>query len=342
MDAADIRMPLHRFAGTIRRNKHRDDRAHGRLQNPLAQNDVRAGEPSRRWEARWNKWKGQPAERPAPPTVANRLFPTRQVFTPATDEEIEKYRDEDYPRWLDRCEETLRAHHRTLQAETHVLEFVFLAENSGTRPAVDALVTIEARGGFEIRPPPFDDTDEDREGEDDASDSLETGALLPPPVAPRGHWKNTAGGQPGDLLRVLNQVGRSLQDIPGIAYPDLDNMNRPFAYPSLIRPASRDPNTFYYKPGRPSEPQASFALECAQWRHDDEAEPFVGEIHVPTDRDAAEGLLVCRIQAANLSKSVTCRIPVRIAIAHVSACESTLGMVQALDDTPGSRIASSC
>ena len=59
VDAAGIRMPLHRFAGTIRRNKHRDDRAHGRLQNPLAQNDVRAGEPSRRGEARWNKWKGQ-------------------------------------------------------------------------------------------------------------------------------------------------------------------------------------------------------------------------------------------------------------------------------------------
>ena len=59
VDVADIHMPLHRFAGTIRRNKQRDDRALGRLQNPLAQNDVRAGEPSRRWEARWNKWKGQ-------------------------------------------------------------------------------------------------------------------------------------------------------------------------------------------------------------------------------------------------------------------------------------------
>ena len=55
-------MPLHRFAGTIRRYKNRDDRAHGRLQNPLAQNDVRAGEPSRRWEARWNKWKGHALE----------------------------------------------------------------------------------------------------------------------------------------------------------------------------------------------------------------------------------------------------------------------------------------
>ena len=63
-DAAGIRMPLHRFAGTIRRNKHRDDRAHGRLQNPLAQNDVRAAEPSRRWEARWNKWKGQGPQEP--------------------------------------------------------------------------------------------------------------------------------------------------------------------------------------------------------------------------------------------------------------------------------------
>ena len=59
VDAVGIRMLLHRFAGTIRRNKHRDDRARGRFQNPLAQNDVRAGEPSRRWEARWNKWKGQ-------------------------------------------------------------------------------------------------------------------------------------------------------------------------------------------------------------------------------------------------------------------------------------------
>ena len=64
VNAAGIRMPLHRFAGTIRRNKHRDDRAHGRLQNPLAQNDVRAGEPSRRWEARWKKWKGQARSSP--------------------------------------------------------------------------------------------------------------------------------------------------------------------------------------------------------------------------------------------------------------------------------------
>ena len=280
----------------------------------------------------------EPAERPAPPTVANRLFRTRQVFTPATDEEIEKYRDEDYPRWLDRCEETLRAHHRTLQAQAPVLEFAFLAENSGTRPAADALVTMEARGGFEIRPPPFDDTDEDREGDDEASGSLEPGALPPPPVAPRGRWENTVDGQPGDLLRTLNLIGRSVQDLSVIVNPDPDILSRPLAFPSLGPPDPRDPNAFYYKPGRPSEPQASLALECSQWRHDNEAEPFVGEIHVPTDRDAAEGLLVFRIHAANLSQSVSCRIPVRIAITHVSAFESAHGMVEALAETPEFRM----
>jgi len=283
----------------------------------------------------------EPAKRPTPPTVVNRLFSARQVFTPATDEEIEKYRDEDYPRWLDRCQQTLRAHHRTLQAETPVLEFAFLAENGGTRPAVDALVTIEARGRFEIRPPPSDDIDEDQEGEDDASGSLESGTLRPPPVAPRGRWANTVGGQPGDMLRALNLVGRSLQDLSGAVNSDPDILSRPLILPMRNPPNPRDPNAFYYKPGRPAEPQASFALECAQWRHDNESEPFVGEIHVPTDRDTAEGLLVCRIQAANLSKSVSCRIPVRISIARVSAFESARTLVEALRDTLGSRIASS-
>ena len=99
VDAAGIRMPLHRFAGTIRRNKHSDDRAHGRLQNPLAQNDVRAGEPSRRWEARWNKWKGQQPARdleegreldrcglddvaPEQRPLASRIEPHRTVHDP--------------------------------------------------------------------------------------------------------------------------------------------------------------------------------------------------------------------------------------------------------------------
>ena len=67
-------MPWHRLAGTSRWNKHRDDRARGRFQNPLAQNDVRAGRPSRGWEARWNKWKGQDGSETASAIAAVRLL----------------------------------------------------------------------------------------------------------------------------------------------------------------------------------------------------------------------------------------------------------------------------
>ena len=276
----------------------------------------------------------EPAERPPPPTVADRLFATNRTFVPATDEEIEKYRDEAYPEWLERCEEMLRSHHRTLQRETPLLEFTFVVENTGTRPATDVLVTIEARGGFQIKPPSPDDEDEEQEDENHTPLKLEAKLLPRPPIAPRGRWRNTLGGQPGDALRTLNTLGRSLHALSGLAYPGPELMHKPLAYPSLIRPDSRDPNAFYYKPGRPSTPRDSFALECAQWRHDDEAESFIGEIHVPTDEEEAEGLLLCRIQAANLSKSVSSRIPVRIATTHVSAFESARTMVDTLIEFP--------
>ena len=114
----------------------------------------------------------EPVEQPPPATVADRLFATNRTFVPATDEEIKKYRTEAYPDWLERCEEMLRTHHRTLQRDIPLLEFTFLAENTGTRPAADVLVTIEAHGGFQIKPPSFEDEDEEQEREDETPANL--------------------------------------------------------------------------------------------------------------------------------------------------------------------------
>ncbi|MCY4427842.1 MAG: PIN domain-containing protein [Halieaceae bacterium] len=276
----------------------------------------------------------EPTARSAPSTVANRLFATIRIFTPATDKEIEKYREETYPQWLDHCEVMLREHHRTLQHETPVLEFTFLAENIGTRPATDALITIEARGKFQIKPPSYNDPDEEQEGEDDTTGNLEAKELPRPPIAPRGHWKDEIVGQPGEVLRNLNKLASSLEGLPGFAHIDPGLVEKPFALPSFNPPASRDPNAFYYKPDLPSMPQDSFALECAQWRHDNQVEHFVVEIHVSTDQDEVKGLLVCRIQAGNLSKSVSSCIPIRIAITHVSAFEAARSMVETLVGIP--------
>ena len=289
----------------------------------------------------------QPAER-APKqrpglTVLDAI--TKEVFTPATDEEIEKYRDEAYPEWLERCELGLRDHHRTLQQQRPPLQFSFLAANVGTHPASDALVTIEAQGHFQIQPPSAAADDEDREGDEDEDRDGEENELehqkaeeLPrPPVAPRGQWKRTIGGHPGDSIRALDVLRRSLYGFPNLE-PATARIDHSWLRSLNVRPRSHDPNAFYFKPDRPSSPRSSFSLSCDHWRHDDGEEPFDGTIHVPTDRDKAEGALLFRVQAGNLSKSASKLIPVRIEIAHVSAFESALAMVEKLLESPRFRI----
>ena len=265
---------------------------------------------------------------------------TKEVFTPATDEEIEKYREEAYPEWLDRCEQILRNHHRALQEQAPMLQFSFLAANVGTRPATDALITIEAHGHFQIQPPSSDDVGEEQDGEEDELDHLNAAELPRPPIAPRGQWKRTIAGYPGDAIRAMDALGRSLYGFPNVATATA-HMDDSWLRSLNVRPASHDPNGFYYKPDQPSSPRSSFSLSCDQWRHDDGEELFDGEIHLPVDQDRAEGALMFRIQAGNLSKSASKLIPVRIEIAHVSAFESAVAMVETLLERPRFRVGSS-
>ena len=280
----------------------------------------------------------EPAERPVKQTGLNVFLGTKEVFSPATDEEIAEYRDEAYPQWLLTCEDVLRNHHRTLQRNVPVLEFSFLAANVGTRPAIDALITIEARGSLWVQPPPYDDDDEEQDSEDDDLENAQTAALLLPPVAPCGQWRRSVGRHPTDAGQTLEALARSLHGISGLTDGRRSILDYPSLYTPIVRPPSHDSNAFYFKPDRPTAPSSSFSLECDQWRHDDGEEPFHGEIHVPTDQDEIEGALLCRIQAANLSNPTSKLIPVRIDITHVNAFDSARAMMESLFARPKFRI----
>ena len=275
----------------------------------------------------------EPQERIAPQTVLDHFLGTKQVFTPATADEIAKYRNEAYPQWLERCEHAFRQHHLMLQEDFPVLEFYFLAENVGTRPATDALVTIEAHGNFQIMPPLPEDDDEQQYGGPDKPHESRSRKLSIPPAPPTGRWRTAVGTHPRNPLRALDTLGRSLRPFSALTR----NLQDPLVVPSIIQPTPHDPNAFYYKPKRPSIPQESFLLKCELWRHDNEEECFLGEIHISPVQNAAEGALVCRIQAGNLSKSVTKHIPVRITIDRVGAFESAGSMVEVLIATPTHR-----
>ena len=246
------------------------------------------------------------------------LLGKKKVYVPPREEQISKYADEDYPQWLDNCEKALRDLHWTLQSRAPLPRFEFSAGNYGTRPAEDALVTIDAMGDCLIRP--SSPSDESGKNEGDGKNSNDTLSLPPPPDAPLGKWY-----RPG--LASASKVD--------IDISSLGNMPAfPIVPPMRIHPP-RDPNAFFFKPERSTTPVASFSLECTQWRHDEVEEPFSGQIFFLPEISKVEGAIRIKIQAKNLSKPVEKIIPVSILTKHIDCQEKARELVAELCSNDG-------
>jgi PIN domain len=247
----------------------------------------------------------------------------KEVFTPASEKEIEEYQ-KNYASWLEEFEQKLRNFHVALHEAEQSPGFVFQITNEGTRPATDALVTIFAKGRFLIMPPPYRDDDEaDKSGEAkrDGSDV----DFPSPPDVPRGGWKTDYRhrrmfGDP-ELLRGLSGVTTLLPgEDPLRGYLGLD----------LNPPRPRDPNAFYHKPNRPDGPVAEFSVECKQWRHSTQPEPFEGQISFDRAADTVSGALECRVHAGNASETASRIVPVQIKVNHVRAYATAMDRVARL------------
>ena len=234
-------------------------------------------------------------------------FFAKGIFTPATDEEIERYR-KDYAIWLERCEELLRNLHIALQKGEAPLLFAFQTSNDGTRPAADALVTIIAKGKFAIKAPSSRHDDDDEDSEDDKVEDT-TAELPSPPSPPRGTWTT-----PSSLRTGLDAFLSS-----GFATPISPDDDHIFPDHSLHLETPRDPNAFYYKPERPEQPVTEFSLECKQWRHGVEPMHFEGQIFFGSDAETIAGSLECRIHAGNAADIVAKLVPIRIQVKHAKA-----------------------
>lgn len=228
------------------------------------------------------------------------VFGEQRYFEPVSEEAIAKYRDHEYPKWMRDCRETLSDIHETLRLREGQPYFRFDVANEGTRPGNHALVTIRAKGNFKICPPPYEE--EDADGQTEPS-------IPSAPTPPRGRWRTT----PTSFSRMLGLK------TPGVSHS--------FDYPTLpvasLLPEEqrRDPNGFFYKPRRITEPSDTFSLECEQWRHGTGREPFEGFIFLPEGVTTATGALECEIHAENLSKPVIKKIPVKVEIQNVKSAD---------------------
>ena len=249
--------------------------------------------------------------------TAREWLDRRSAIGPPKDEEIAKYRDRDYPGWVRQCRKMLSDLHEELQREAGHPTFTLAVTNEGSRPGNDSLVVIKAMGNFRICPPPY-------KGEFD-KDTEEELALPRPPRPPRGPQDPNALG----AALGISKIAETMRLLQGTANP----FNAGSLYlPPPIGPYDqrRDPNGFYYKPGRPSEPGESFALECEQWRHSTGQKPFPGEFFFDTEPGEIRGALRCVVHAENLFAPVRAQIPVRIAVSKVPSYERAQELVHKL------------
>ena len=249
--------------------------------------------------------------------TAREWLDRRSAIGPPKDEEIAKYRDRDYPAWVRQCRKMLSDLHEELQREAGHPTFTLAVTNEGTCPGNDSLVVIEAKGNFKICPPPY-------KGEFDR-DTKEELALPRPPRPPRGPQSPDALGTALGIGRIAERMNL----LQGLANPfNTGSLH----FPPPIGPYDhrRDPNGFYYKPSRPSEPEKSFALECEQWRHSTGQKHLPGEIFFDTELGEIRGALRCAVHAENLSAPVRAQFPVTIAVWKVPSYERARDLVEKL------------
>ena len=260
----------------------------------------------------------EPAEKDGS-TAVERIAGIKQLYTPASTEEIAKYTNQKYPKWIRECEEYLWGLHDVLQSEIAQPCFTIAIENEGTRPAKDALINVSASGGIRICPPP--DEDDSKEKEVTVELSFPT-----PPQPPRGR-RSLKSPSLNRLSSSMSALADPYFGIRALSHPFRDY---PISLSNISRDNRRDPNAFYYKPGHSEDPKESFSLECEQWRHGTEEEHFSGQLFFGIDDEKAMGELSCEVHAENLPTPVMSKFPVEVSIKKLKSVDRARLLIQNL------------
>jgi hypothetical protein len=237
---------------------------------------------------------------------------TRSVYEPATKEEIQHYKNKQYPDWLASVRKALDSLHASLKARTPWPAITAVVDNAGTRPATETLVGIRARGKLRLLNDELSDRVRDDQERDGESSSNSTALPLPPEL-PRGKVKTV------NLLAGLHNFG---------ADPFAPTVMPITNLAGFTRPKPRDSDAFYWRTGKNDWVQL-MELGCASWRHGQ------GDVTFPLrvrgdDANEVEGVIELSVQAHNVSDPLLARLPVRIVFEERPTIDEARALVDAL------------
>ena len=189
------------------------------------------------------------------------------------------YEQRDHPAWVSKCQELLPEIHAIVQ-EQHFPEMTFTIHNTGTRPATNARVDIQAAGNFGVTSP---------------ASRLAVARVFPSKTHPL---------PPAQPQPTLYDIASMLKNIADLGFLPMS------AYPSA--PSPHDKEVFYYSSPADITPEHSISLTCDLWRHASEPEQFsVRLVPCTTDRNIT-GELICTVHADNLTKPAIFKLVVTL------------------------------
>jgi len=210
-------------------------------------------------------------------------------YTPQTADEIRDYREVRYPAWLAHMRQVLVDAPARLNERTRALSLQFRVANTGTLPANNALVEIEARGQVLIKAPTHRTTN----SEDSASLHFPN-----PPEPPSGHFDETYSG-----LSAGSYLGAPR-----------GSLANPEAIVERTRtvPVERNRNAFYWAVKK-LEPSSFLSLTCEEFRHQSDVQEFNLIVILPQGKSVS-GAVSCTFSAANLPEPARLVVPVKTSV----------------------------
>lgn len=216
-------------------------------------------------------------------TASQAIMSLSKCWRPPSDEEIERYKSEAYPNWLESLRNALPALASRLNGISREMPFTVRICNAGFANASNVRLTITAYDGVLL----LDGLDDEAEAE-----RAERLRFPSPPKPPQGR------------------------------YLDLALLHRPIvpiAQPHLLRDlrmARRDPTDFYFAGGRPGQPAHELELTCEAFPHQDDPYRLGFRAIVPEGGLGKKPRLRIRVQASNLRKPLETFLPLSVTFAR--------------------------
>lgn len=284
-------------------------------------------------------------------------------WQPPTDEQMDRYRAS-YGSWISDARKLMVDVPASLQEKRFEAVLELAISNTGSEPADDLLVTIEAAGGVRLRNEKDKDDDEDEHTEEKPSVPKVFNAMakaLRPPPKPT-EWKKvyrrsasptrlSGGGvrlsdlaSGGPLAKIVEDQDRFSRLTRGAlgGYAGISDMYRgiggikdpvssirfetPYVPPiRLFKPPRRDPEVFYWKNRPNDEFSTRWTFECKLFRHHIPAEEWIIPLVVGLE-NLKGGAVTFYVHAGNLQKPTKFSVPVRLDL-HTEDTEALVRML---------------